>query len=52
MRTLLAALSLAFVLGGFSAAVQAHCAAHVKKNDFETPPPIATPTEKQDDGKS
>ena len=50
MRTLLASLSLAFVLGGFAAAVQADCAAHVKKNDFATPPPVATPTEKQDGG--
>lgn len=50
MRTLLASLSLAFVLGSFSAAVQAHCSAHGKKNDFETPP-IVMPSETKEDTK-
>jgi hypothetical protein len=37
MRILISALCIAFAIGG---SAWADCAAHAKKNDFETPPPV------------
>ena len=46
MRAILTALTVAFALGGFAGAAQAHCGHDAEKGDFETPPPVSSATKK------